>query len=80
MLTASLISSVIATSCPRRHDLSGPDDSIRRAVLWTIPSRRRHGAEGLEDKPIATLETICVNHTATLVKGEATVLLPTGRS
>ena len=77
MLTASLISSVLANKLPGEGTVYlsqslrfvapvYPGDTVTACVMVT--SIR-------EDKPIATLETICVNERGEmLLKGEATVL------
>ena len=83
MLTASLISSVIANKLPGEGTIYlgqmlqfvAPvylDDTVMARV--TVLKIR-------EDKPIATLETVCVNQRGeTLIKGEATALIPKERS
>src|SRR3954471_3631421 len=83
MLTASLISSVIANKLPGEGTIYlgqtlqflAPvylDDTVTACV--TVLNIRA-------DKPIATLETVCLNQRGEmLIKGEATVLLPPGRS
>jgi acyl dehydratase len=77
MLTASLISSVLANQLPGEGTIYlsqslkfvAPvylDDTVTARV--TITSIR-------EDKPVATLETVCVNQRGELlIKGEAVVL------
>lgn len=78
MLTASLISSVLATKLPGEGSVYlgqslqfvapvFPGDQITARV--TIKQMR-------DDKPILKLETICVNqHDETVIRGEATVLV-----
>jgi 3-hydroxybutyryl-CoA dehydratase len=77
MLTASLISSVLANKLPGEGTVYlsqslkfvapvYPGDAVTARV--TVTSLR-------EDKPVATLETVCVNQRGeTLLKGEAVVL------
>jgi 3-hydroxybutyryl-CoA dehydratase len=79
MLTASLISSVLANKLPGEGSVYlgqtlqfvapvFPGDEVTARV--TVKAVR-------EDKPIVKLETICVNqHGETVIRGEATVLLP----
>ncbi len=78
MLTASLISSVIANQLPGQGSVYlgqtlqfvapvFPDDTITARV--TVTSVR-------DDKPILKLATVCVNQrNETVIKGEATVLV-----
>jgi 3-hydroxybutyryl-CoA dehydratase len=80
MLSASLISSVLANKLPGRGSVYlsqtlkfvapvYPDDTVTARV--TIIAIR-------EDKPIITLETVCENQRGeTVIKGEAVVLLQT---
>jgi acyl dehydratase len=77
MLGASLISSVIANNLPGEGTVYlsqslkfvapvFPGDTVTARV--TVKSLR-------EDKPLATLETVCLNHNGeTVIKGEAVVL------
>ena len=79
MLTASLLSSVIANKLPGEGTIYlgqslqfvapvFPGDVVTARV--TVTSIR-------EDKPIAKLETVCLNQRDEIVvKGEATVLIP----
>lgn len=81
MLGASLISSVIANKLPGEGTVYlsqslkfvapvFPGDTVIARV--TVKSLR-------EDKPIATLETVCLNHAGeTVIKGEAVVLYSPG--
>jgi acyl dehydratase len=81
MLGASLISSVIANKLPGEGTVYlsqslrfvapvFPGDKVTARV--TVKSLR-------EDKPIATLETVCLNHNGeTVIKGEAVVLYSPG--
>lgn len=78
MLTASLISSVIANKLPGQGSVYlgqtlkfvapvFPDDTITARVTVT---------DVREDKPVVKLETLCVNQRdETVIKGEATVLV-----
>lgn len=78
MLTASLISSVLANKLPGEGSVYlgqtlkfvapvFPGDEVTARV--TVKAVR-------EDKPIVTLETICVNQRGeTVIRGEATVLV-----
>jgi len=78
MLTASLISSVIANKLPGGGSIYlgqtlkfvspvYPGDTVTAAV--TVTSIR-------SDKPIMKLETVCTNqHSKTVLEGEATVLI-----
>lgn len=79
MLTASLISSVLANKLPGAGSVYlgqtlqfvapvFPGDEVTARV--TVKAVR-------EDKPVVKLETICVNQRGeTVIRGEATVLLP----
>ena len=79
MLTASLISSVIANKLPGEGSVYlgqtlqfvapvFPGDEITARV--TVKQTR-------DDKPILKLDTVCVNQRGeTVIRGEATVLLP----
>jgi acyl dehydratase len=79
MLTASLISSVLANKLPGEGSVYlgqtlqfvapvFPGDEVTARV--TVKAVR-------EDKPVVKLETICVNQRGeTVIRGEATVLLP----
>jgi acyl dehydratase len=81
MLGASLISSVIANKLPGEGTVYlsqslkfvapvFPGDTVTARV--TVKSLR-------EDKPLATLETVCLNHNGeTVIKGEALVLYSLG--
>src|SRR4051794_7313327 len=83
MLTASLISSVIANELPGEGTiyLSQTLQFVAPVYLDDTVTARVTVLKIREDKPIATLETVCVNqHGETLVKGEATVLLTADRS
>ena len=80
MLTASLISSVLANKLPGEGSVYlgqtlqfvapvFPGDEITARV--TVKDVR-------EDKPIVKLETVCVNQRGeTVIRGEATILVPT---
>ena len=83
MLTASLISSVIANKLPGEGTiyLGQTLQFIAPVYLDDTVTARVTVQKIREDKPIATLETVCVNGRGeTLVKGEATVLIPKERS
>jgi 3-hydroxybutyryl-CoA dehydratase len=77
MLTASLISSVLANHLPGRGTVY-----LNQSLKFVAPVylndtvTARVTVTGIrEDKPIATLETVCVNQRGEpLVKGEAVVL------
>jgi acyl dehydratase len=81
MLGASLISSVIANKLPGEGTVYlsqslkfvapvFPGDTVTARV--TVKSLR-------EDKPLATLETVCLNHNGeTVIKGEALVVYSLG--
>lgn len=83
MLTASLISSVLANKLPGEGSVYlgqtlqfvapvFPGDAITARV--TVKEVR-------EDKPIVKLETICVNQRGeTVIRGEATILVPTSEN
>ncbi|MDT4953691.1 MAG: 3-hydroxybutyryl-CoA dehydratase [Acidobacteriota bacterium] len=77
MLTASLISSVLANKLPGEGTvyLSQSLKFVAPVYLNDTVTARVTITQIREDKPIATLETICVNqHGEMLVKGEAVVL------
>lgn len=77
MLTASLISSVLANRLPGRGTvyLSQSLKFVAPVYLDDTVTARVTVTGIREDKPIATLETVCVNQRGeTLVKGEAVVL------
>lgn len=77
MLTASLISSALANKLPGQGTiyLSQSLKFIAPVYLDDTVTVRVTVAEIREDKPIATLETICRNQRGELlVKGEAVVL------
>jgi 3-hydroxybutyryl-CoA dehydratase len=77
MLTASLISSVLANRLPGRGTvyLSQSLKFVAPVYLDDTVTARVTVTGIREDKPIATLETVCVNQRGEpLVKGEAVVL------
>jgi acyl dehydratase len=77
MLTASLISSVLANRLPGRGTvyLSQSLKFVAPVYLDDTVTARVTVTNIREDKPVATLETVCVNQRGeTLVKGEAVVL------
>lgn len=82
MLTASLISSVLANKLPGEGTvyLSQSLQFVAPVYLNDTVTARVTVTKIREDKPIATLETVCVNqHGETLIKGEAVVLISTAR-
>jgi len=78
MLTASLISSVLANKLPGEGSVY-----LGQTLKFIAPvfpgdeiTARVSVKEIREDKPIVTLETICVNQRGeTVIRGEATVLV-----
>ncbi|HUQ33461.1 MAG TPA: MaoC family dehydratase [Pyrinomonadaceae bacterium] len=77
MLTASLISSVLANKLPGEGTvyLSQTLKFVAPVYLDDTVRARVTVIEVRGDKPIATLETVCVNQRGeTLLKGEAVVL------
>jgi|ERR1044071_2818321 3-hydroxybutyryl-CoA dehydratase len=77
MLTASLISSVLANKLPGEGTvyLSQSLKFVAPVYLDDTVTARVTVTGIREDKPIATLETVCLNQRGeTLVKGEAVVL------
>jgi 3-hydroxybutyryl-CoA dehydratase len=77
MLTASLISSVLANKLPGEGTvyLSQSLKFVAPVYLDDTVTARVTVTDVREDKPIATLETVCLNQRGeTLVKGEAVVL------
>ena len=78
MLTASLISSVLANKLPGEGSVY-----LGQTLKFVAPvfpgdevTARVTVKEVREDKPIVTLETICVNQRGeTVIRGEATVLV-----
>lgn len=77
MLTASLISSVLANKLPGEGSvyLSQSLKFVAPAYLDDTVTARVTVIKIRDDKPIATLETVCLNQAGdTLVKGEAVVL------
>lgn len=77
MLTASLISSVLANRLPGEGTvyLSQSLKFVAPVYLDDTVTARVTVTGIREDKPIATLETVCLNQrNETLVKGEAVVL------
>ena len=79
MLTVSLISSVIANKLPGEGTiyLGQTLQFVAPVYLDDTVTARVTVLKIREDKPIATLETVCVNQRGeTLIKGEATVLIP----
>jgi len=78
MLSASLISAVLANELPGAGSVYlGQTLKFVKAVFPGDTVTARVTVTGIRhDKPIITLETVCVNHHNELVlKGEATVLL-----
>lgn len=83
MLSASLISTVLASQLPGEGTvyLSQSLQFVAPVYLDDTVTARVTVTRVREDKPIATLETVCVNQRGeTLVKGEAVVLFSTDRS
>lgn len=79
MLTASLISSVIAHKLPGEGTiyLGQTLQFLAPVYLDDTVTARVTVVKIREDKPIATLETVCVNQRGEmLIKGEATVFFP----
>ena len=79
MLTVSIISSVIANKLPGEGTiyLGQTLQFVAPVYLDDTVTARVTVLKIREDKPIATLETVCVNQRGeTLIKGEATVLIP----
>jgi 3-hydroxybutyryl-CoA dehydratase len=77
MLTASLISSVLANKLPGEGTvyLSQSLKFVAPVYLDDTVTTRVTVTDVREDKPIATIETVCLNQRGeTLVKGEAVVL------
>jgi 3-hydroxybutyryl-CoA dehydratase len=77
MLTASLISSVLANKLPGEGTvyLSQTLKFVAPVYLDDTVTARVTVTDVREDKPLATLETVCVNQRGeTLLKGEAVVL------
>jgi acyl dehydratase len=77
MLTASLISSVLANKLPGEGTvyLSQTLKFVAPVHLGDTVTARVTVTDVREDKPLATLETVCVNQRGeTLLKGEAVVL------
>jgi 3-hydroxybutyryl-CoA dehydratase len=77
LLTASLISSVLANRLPGEGTvyLSQSLKFVAPVYLDDTVTARVTVTGIREDKPVATLETVCVNqHGETLLKGEAVVL------
>ena len=77
MLTASLISSVLANKLPGQGTvyLSQSLKFVAPVYLDDTVTARVCVIQIRADKPIATLETVCINqHGETLIKGEAVVL------
>jgi acyl dehydratase len=77
MMSASLISSVLANKLPGEGTvyLSQSLKFVAPVYLDDTVTARVHVTAVREDKPIATLETICVNQRGELlIKGEAVVL------
>ena len=77
MLTASLISSVLANKLPGEGTvyLSQSLKFVAPVYLDDIVTARVTVTNVREDKPIATLETVCLNQRGELlIKGEAVVL------
>lgn len=82
MLTASLISSVIANELPGEGTiyLGQTLQFVAPVYLDDTVTARVTVLKLREDKPVATLETVCVNQRGeTLLRGEATVLIPKDR-
>lgn len=79
MLTASLISSVIANRLPGEGTiyLSQTLQFVAPVYLGDTVTARVRVLKVREDKPVASLETTCVNQRGeTVIRGEATVLMP----
>ncbi|HYG81357.1 MAG TPA: MaoC family dehydratase [Pyrinomonadaceae bacterium] len=77
MLTASLISSVLANELPGDGTvyLSQSLKFVAPVYLGDTVTARVTVTNVREDKPVATLETVCVNQRGeVLIKGEAVVL------
>jgi 3-hydroxybutyryl-CoA dehydratase len=77
MFTASLISSVLANKLPGEGTvyLSQSLKFVAPVYLDDTVTARVTVTDVREDKPIATIETVCLNQRGeTLVKGEAVVL------
>ena len=82
MLTASLVSSVLANQLPGEGTvyLSQSLKFVAPVYLDDTVTARVTVTNIREDKPIATLETICVNQRGELlIKGEAVVLVSADR-
>lgn len=83
MLTASLISSVLANKLPGKGSVY-----LGQTLQFVAPvfpgdeiTARVTVKEVREDKPIVKLETICVNQRGeTVIRGEATILVPTSEN
>jgi acyl dehydratase len=79
MLTASLISAVLANKLPGEGSVY-----LGQTLQFVVPvfagdeiTARVTVKEIREDKPIVKLETVCVNQRdEVVIRGEATVLLP----
>jgi 3-hydroxybutyryl-CoA dehydratase len=83
MLTASLISSVIANKLPGEGTvyLGQTLQFVAPVYLDDTVTARVTVTKIREDKPVVMLETVCLNQRGeTLVKGEATVLIPLDRA
>jgi 3-hydroxybutyryl-CoA dehydratase len=83
MLTASLISSVLANKLPGEGTvyLSQSLKFVAPVYLDDRVTARVTVTQIREDKPIATLETICLNQRGELlIKGEAVVLVSVDHS
>jgi 3-hydroxybutyryl-CoA dehydratase len=78
MLSASLISAVLANELPGTGSvyLSQSLKFVRPVFLGDTVTARVTVIAIRDDKPIVTLDTICVNqHEETVLKGEATVMV-----
>jgi|SRR5947209_4035019 len=78
MLSASLISALLANKLPGRGTvyLSQTLQFVAPVYPGDTVTARATVAKVREDKPIVTLETVCVNQRdETLIKGEAVVLV-----
>lgn len=79
MLTASLISAVLANTLPGEGSvyLGQTLKFVAPVFPGDVITARVTVREVREDKPIMKLETVCVNQREeTVIRGEATVLLP----
>jgi len=82
MLSASLISAVLANQLPGQGTvyLSQTLQFVAPVYLGDTVTARVTVTKVREDKPIVTLETVCINQRdETLIKGEAVVLVQDNR-